>query len=210
VTTVVVTGTGTEVGKTYITAAALARLRDRGHAVRARKPVQSFDPADEHTDADVLAAASGEDPHAVCPPHRWIARAMAPPMAADALGLVRFTIADLASEVGIAPAGVITFVEGAGGLLSPLAADGDTRDLIARLRPELVVLVADAGLGTINLTRLCAAQLRPDHSPVVVLNRYDARDELHRANAEWLSTRECLEIVTDPEALVDVITAVRS
>jgi hypothetical protein len=35
----------------------------------------------------------------------------------------------------------------------------------------------------------------------VFLNRYDECDDLHRRNAEWLRTREGLEIVTDLEAL---------
>ena len=40
---------------------------------------------------------------------------------------------------------------------------------------------------------------------MVYLNRFDERDELHRANRDWLATREGLEIVTDPEALVERI-----
>jgi hypothetical protein len=36
---------------------------------------------------------------------------------------------------------------------------------------------------------------------VVALNRYDDADDLHRRNAQWLRTREGLEVVTDPEAL---------
>jgi len=60
--------------------------------------------------------------------------------------------------------------------------------------------VADAGLGTINAVRLCATPLA--RWPLVVaLNRYDERDELHRRNAQWLRTREGLDVVTDPEAL---------
>ena len=83
---VFVAGTGTAVGKTWTAAAVLARLRSAGLQVGARKPAQSFDAGDGPTDADVLAAATGETPHDVCPRHRWYARALAPPMAADALG----------------------------------------------------------------------------------------------------------------------------
>ena len=45
-------------------------------------------------------------------------------------------------------------VETAGGVRSPQADDGDVCDLVAALGPDLVVLVADAGLGTINSIRL--------------------------------------------------------
>ena len=114
---VVVTGTGTDIGKTWFTAATIEALRRRSPV--AAESRESFALGDEgSTDADLLARASDEDPRTVCPPHRWLPAAVAPPMAAVALGLEPFTIADLASEVrsgGADDAPVITFVEGAGG-----------------------------------------------------------------------------------------------
>jgi len=206
---VLVAGTGTEVGKTYVTARLAAALRARGLRIAARKPVQSF-AADDNTptDADVLADATGEDPLLVCPPHRRFPLAMAPPMAAEALGLPPFTIADLAAEItATAPAGALTLVESAGGVRSPLAADGDTVALTEVLRPALVLLVADAGLGTINAVRLSVAAL-DGQRVVVYLNRFDDNDELHTRNRDWLVTRAGLEVVTDPETLTRVVAAV--
>jgi dethiobiotin synthetase len=198
---IVVTGTGTDVGKTFVTAATIRLLRDDGIAVAARKPVQSFDP-DEHdrpTDAHVLAGASGEDVARVCPAHRWLRTALAPPMAAEVLGHPAFSIRDLAAETCVEP-GVVTFVESAGGVRSPLASDGDTLTLCAVLQPDGVVLVADAGLGTINAVRLTMAALEP-YAATVVLNRYDAADDLHRRNREWLDARDGFDVVTSPEEL---------
>jgi len=126
-------------------------------------------------------------------------------MAAEALGLPPFTVAELAAEVGrTVPDDSIVLVESAGGVRSPLAADGDTVSLVAALQPALVLLVADAGLGTINLVRLSADALAP-HRVVVVLNRFDDRDELHVRNREWLVTRHGLEVVTDPEAVAKLL-----
>jgi dethiobiotin synthetase len=197
---VVVTGTGTEVGKTWFAAAVARALGAGGRTVAARKPVQSFEPGAGPTDADVLAAATGEHPDAVCPSHRRYEVPMAPPMAAARLGRPPFTIADLVAETSW-PAGVdVGLVEGAGGPRSPLAADGDTVDLCAALRPDLVVLVADAGLGTINAVRLCAAALAP-HPLAVALNRYDDADALHHANRAWIADRDGLETVASPEAV---------
>jgi dethiobiotin synthetase len=211
---VVVTGTGTEVGKTWVTAAAAGCLRARGLPTSAHKPAQSFEPGDDvagRTDAHVLARATGVEPQRVCPESRWYPAAMAPPMAAEALGRPGFTIADLVAETDVQSrdsSGGIAFVEGAGGLRSPLAADGDTLALANAFdpRPEVVVLVADAGLGTINLVRLCRDTLvRDGHRVVVYVNRYDAADDLHHANVEWLATREGLEVVSDPEALATLL-----
>jgi dethiobiotin synthase len=205
-TVVVVAGTGTGIGKTWVTAALATALRRRGITVAARKPVQSFAPEhDAPTDAEELGAATGEDPYSVCPRHRWLPRAMAPPMAAEALGYSEFTVAELAGEVmQHAPSESIVLVESAGGVRSPLAADGDTATLVNTLQPELVVLVADADLGTINLVRLSTAALAHDRV-VVHLNRFDAALELHARNRDWLMTREGLEVVTDPEALAEIV-----
>jgi dethiobiotin synthetase len=202
-----VAGTGTEVGKTYVTAAIARALRTMGNDVAARKPVQSFGPGDTNTDADVLAAATGEDPRVVCPAHRWLATAMAPPMAADALGLPAFSIANLVGELD-APGNAIVLVEGAGGVRSPLAADGDNVDFANALRPDRVLLVADAGLGTINLVRLSVDALRT-HQVAVFLNRFDTNDPLHARNGAWLRERDRDNVFTDLTALANDVAAQR-
>jgi dethiobiotin synthetase len=203
---VVVTGTGTGVGKTWWAGAASRALRARGVAAAARKPAQSFAPGDGPTDADVLADATGAEPHEVCPPHRWYGVAMAPPMAAGVLGRPPFGIADLCRELAW-PAGTrVGIVEGAGGPRSPLADDGDTVDLAAAIGPDAVVLVADAGLGTINAVRLAAPSLQEVAPVTVVLNRYDGTDELHRRNRAWLTGRAGLAVVATVEDLLDRIT----
>jgi len=95
-------------------------------SVSARKPAQSFDPDDDPAgfDAAILGDAAGEAPNVVCAPHRWYETAMAPPMAAEALGRPWFTIRDLVDEL-VWTGGDVGLVETAGGLRSPLAADGD-------------------------------------------------------------------------------------
>jgi dethiobiotin synthetase len=184
-------GTATEVGKTFVGAATLAALRGAGRTVAARKPAQSFDPGSaEPSDAEVLGAATGEPPTEVCPPDRSYPVAMAPPMAADVLGRPVPRLAGLLAEVvWPSPRPDVCWLEAVGGPRSPIAVDGDAVDVVERLRPDVVVLVADAGLGTINAVRLSTAPFRAlGHEPVVVLNRYDAGDDLHRRNAAWLGS----------------------
>ncbi len=186
-TAVLVTGTSTEVGKTWIAVRLVAALRARGVNVVARKPAQSFTPAElGATDAELLGRATGESPESVCPPERWYPEPMAPPMAAEMLGRPAFTIADLvrATDVG---RGRVTLVEGAGGPLSPLARDGHVVDLARALGIGLAVLVADAGLGTVNAVRVSVAALA-GFETLVMLNRFDPGDALHRANRDRLLT----------------------
>jgi dethiobiotin synthetase len=189
---VVVAGTGTEVGKTWASARALAALRDDGLAVSARKPAQSFGPG-EATDAELLAAATGEEPYEVCPEARWLPVPMAPPMAADALGLLPFTLSELLPTWGL---GVeLGLVETAGGVRSPLAVDGDCAAFAHLLQPDQVLLVADAGLGTINGVRLSVEALAP--LPVkVLLNRFDPELDLHRRNRAWLHDADGFDVAT--------------
>jgi dethiobiotin synthetase len=201
---VLVAGTGTDIGKTWLTARVAAALVARGVDVSARKPAQSFAPDDTSTDADVLGAATGEHAEIVCPPARWYPTPMAPPMAADALGRSAFTIADLVTELPDDEADGILFVESAGGVRSPIADDGDTAALADALLPALVVLVADAGLGTINAVRSSVDAL-DRHPTRVFLNRFDAADDLHRRNYDWLVARDGLEVDTDPEALASFL-----
>lgn len=198
---VVVLGTDTEVGKTWVSAQVARLLGAAGLAVSARKPVQSYDPGDRQTDAHVLAAATGEEHVAVCRLDRRYEVAMAPPMAATALGREPFTIAQLADELTwpTDPAPAVALVETAGGVLSPMAADGTPLDLVEALQPGFVVLVADAGLGTINAVRLAVGAIdRASHiaTTIVMLNRFDGEDELHRRNLDWLTNVDGYDVVT--------------
>ena len=192
---VLVVGTGTEVGKTWVSVQLLRRWRAGGRSVAARKPAQSFEADVLRTDADLLGAASGEQATTVCPPHRWYAEPMAPPMAAELLGRPALLLADLVGGlVWPSPQVDVGLVETAGGVRSPQAEDGDVIDLAGVLAPDAVVLVADAGLGTVNAVRLTtdalAPVLRAGATLTVVLNRYDPDVELHRRNRSWLAEHE--------------------
>jgi len=197
-----VCGTGTEVGKTWVGAQVAAALRADGRAVAARKPLQSFDPDDAApTDAEVLAAATGEDPHDVCPADGWYPVPMAPPMAAAVLGRRCPSLAEVVAAITWPPGCDVGLVETVGGVRSPLASDGDTRDLVRALDVDVVLLVADAGLGTIDAVRSAVDQLAPLRV-VVVLNRFDDADDLHRRNRAWLAERDSLDVVVDPATAI--------
>ncbi len=202
-TVVFVAGTDTDVGKTWCTARLAEQLRANGLTVAARKPVQSGD-GEGPWDSEVLATATGEDATAVCLPRRTLRVPWAPPMAADYLGETPATVADLVGEL-VWPAGIdVGLVEGVGGPRSPIAEDGDTAALARDLAPDLTVLVADAGLGVLNAVRLSVAALAP-LPLVVLLNRFDPDDELHRRNLEWLARRDGLTTLPRVDALVALV-----
>jgi len=212
--TVFVSATGTEVGKTWVACRLIEALRDQGVRVGARKPVQSCEPDDETTDADLLASSSGESPVEVCPPERTFRAALAPPMAARLLGLALPEVAELAASLAVDPGTEVAVVEGAGGLCSPIAPDSDNRDLVVALGADLVVLVAHAELGTIHQVRSAVESLgcrwgeqRCLERTVVFLNRFSPTEPIHALNAAWLSEEDGFCVATDVASLVDHLRA---
>ena len=199
--TIAVAGVATDVGKTWIAAALLAQFRSMGRRVSARKPVQSYAEGATATDAEVLASAAGEDPVSVCPRGRWYPLAMAPPMAAQRLGLAPIALSDLLAELQWPDDVDLGIVETVGGVRSPMADDGDSAAFVRALAPDHVVLVADAGVGAINSVRLCASTLDPQ-AFTVVLNRFDRSDTVHEANRAWLGDRDGFAVVTSVDECV--------
>ena len=206
---VVVAGTGTDVGKTWVAVRVVAGLIAARQTVSVRKPAQSFEAEAVSTDADLLAAASGESPLQVCAEHRWYPVPMAPPMAAAALGRPAPRLADLTEEITASwPSHHLDIgvVEAAGGVASPQADDGDTVELCRTLGADLVVLVADPGLGTINAVRLASRALAP-YAVVVYLNRFDDGRQLHCANRDWLADHDRLAVITAIPELLGCVAA---
>jgi dethiobiotin synthetase len=144
-----VTGTDTGVGKTIFTAVATILLRQRGVRVAALKPVCSGG----RDDARLLRAAAGKAlPLDTVNPWHFRA-ALAPVLAArKERRLVRLRQV-VAHVQRVAQRFDVVIVEGAGGLLSPLGRDFDSRDLMEALKATPVVVCPNK-LGAVNQVRL--------------------------------------------------------
>ncbi|MGZ6098661.1 MAG: dethiobiotin synthase [Myxococcaceae bacterium] len=187
---VFVTATDTGVGKTQVASALLSLLADAGLSPAPFKPYESGCSRLSHP-ADALelrVAARSTDPlDRVCV-HRFRAP-LAPGVAAARLGRVPDFRTVLAAFRSFGDRPLVA--EGAGGLLVPLDPRRDVIDLIEALALP-VVLVARAGLGTLNHTGLSLELLATRSIPVraVVLSRGSpARDPSIEDNAAWLSRR---------------------
>ena len=202
-----VLGTHTEVGKTWISVQLLQAARAKGLRVAARKPVQSFAPDGAPTDAMQLAAASGESVEQVCDPQRCYELAMAPPMAADRLGRPGIEAAELLAAICWPTHIDVGLIESVGGPRSPMTHDADSVDFIERARPDQLLLVADAGLGSLNAIRLSLACL-PALPVHVMLNRFAPADPLHALNRTWLHERYGIRTHVDVAELLNAIVAV--
>jgi dethiobiotin synthetase len=156
----------------------------------------------------VLASASGESPDDVTPEHRWYPRAVAPPMAAESLGLPEILLQDLVKEIDLPDDGICV-VEGVGGPRSPLAHNGDTTSLARALPADIVVIVSSSGLGAINAVMLSVGAFAPLRT-IVFLNRFDPLEELHVRNRDWLVTRFARTVVTDLDELSLVVSRMQA
>jgi dethiobiotin synthetase len=149
-----VTGTDTGIGKTFVACALAHALRARGRTVAVMKPVETGVVSEPEDALRLRAAAADPAPLDDICPYRLRAP-LAPAVAARAEG-VTIDLARLETLIRRRQAAAdVLLVEGAGGLLVPIR-DGITyADLAARLGLPLLVVAANR-LGTINHCALTA------------------------------------------------------
>lgn len=158
-----VTGTGTGIGKTIVTAALAACALRAGRRVAVVKPVQTGVLPDELGDlAEVRRLTGLTDLHE----YLRYTEPLAPATAAHRLGLPGPDLVDLAGRISELRDRDLVIVEGAGGVLVRFnARHQGIRELagaLASSQPE-VVLVVPAGLGALHDAAAAAAALEPRH-----------------------------------------------
>jgi dethiobiotin synthetase len=156
---IVITGTDTGVGKTVLTAWLAAHLHARGARVAALKPLCSGG----RDDARALHRALGGT-LTLDDINPWYFRAPLAPLLAARKERRKVQLLEVITHIrAIARQFDTVLVEGAGGLLSPLGEGFSTRELIAALRAE-VIIVGRNQLGVANHLRLTLEALPPGAS----------------------------------------------
>ncbi|MCA9580627.1 MAG: dethiobiotin synthase [Myxococcales bacterium] len=169
--TLFISGTGTGIGKTFVTAALARHLRQEGVAVRALKPIETgCDPDPE--DALLLGRAAGDPSFAH---HRdfYRERPALGPLAATLSGQPPFPFERVleATRTAFAEEGW-TLVEGAGGLLVPLTEEHTVADFVAALGAPLLLVAPDIlGAQSHVLTALESAHRRSLSVQAIILNQ---------------------------------------
>ncbi|MFE0651488.1 dethiobiotin synthase [Streptomyces sp. NPDC059534] len=180
---IVVSGTGTEIGKTVVTAAVAAVATAAGRSVAVLKPAQTGVGPDERGDADevvrlsgaVTSAELGRFPEPLAPGTAALRAGMAPVGPREVADAARKLAADHD----------LVLVEGAGGLLVRFDEEGGTLADVAALLGAPVLVVVPAGLGTLNTAALTGEALRArgiDQLGVVVGSWPAAPDLAARCN----------------------------
>jgi len=166
-----VTGTSSGVGKTVATTVLARRDLAEGRRVAYVKPVQTGVEHDGVGDAAFVAEAVGIPTHEALRFPGRLDPALAAEQGAVTIGLE--WLVDLARTH--ASAVDVLYVEGNGGLLSPLSGDQTAADLASRLGADLVV-VTRTGIDTLNHFALTleAARTRSLHVLGLVVNHFPA------------------------------------
>ena len=152
VSILIVTGTGTDVGKTVVTAAVAALAAARGGGVAVVKPAQTGVAEGEPGDLAAVARLAGVgDVHE----YARYPDPLSPAAAARISGLPPLSLGQVAADVRkLARDRALVLVEGAGGLLVRYDEDGATLADLARELGAPALVVADPRLGTLNHTAL--------------------------------------------------------
>ncbi|EXI92049.1 MAG: ATP-dependent dethiobiotin synthetase BioD 1 [Candidatus Accumulibacter sp. BA-94] len=186
-----ITGTDTEIGKTFVACALLHAFRRTGARAVAMKPIAAG--CDEHgVNEDVerlLAASSFTPPRRLVNPYGFRA-AIAPHIAAAEEGR-RIELPVIAAAFAeLRRLADVTLVEGVGGFYVPLDDATDTADLAARLDLPLI-LVVGMRLGCINHTLLTAQAIAARGLPLAgwVANRIDPAMSRFAENVAALRAR---------------------
>jgi len=179
----IVSGTGTEVGKTVVTAAVAALAASRGRRVAVVKPAQTGEPPGPTGDLAVIRRLSG-----VTWTHE-LARfpaPLSPEAAARAAGRPPLDLAGAAVVIKqLRIEADLVLIEGAGGLLVRYDPAGRTNADLAVMLDAPVLVVTTPGLGTLNHTALTleALNARRLASAGVVIGAWPAEPGLaERAN----------------------------
>jgi dethiobiotin synthetase len=152
-----ITGTDTGVGKTVFATLTTVYLRQNGFRAAALKPLCSGG----RDDARTLRAAAGKV-LSLDEVNPWYFRAPLAPVLAARKEKKRVRLREVVAYIRrIAKRFEVVVVEGAGGLLSPLGENFDSRDLIKALGATPIIVCPNK-LGAVNQVRLVLESLSPD------------------------------------------------
>lgn len=211
-----VTGTGTDVGKTFVTGLILKKFHENGKKAayykaamsdNIRRPNGSLIPGDA---LSVKEVSTIEQPlEEMC---RYIYETpVSPHLAAKLEGNPVEMEQVLNGLDDVCRKYDYVTVEGSGGILCPLRFDKQKIQLedFIKAREFRCLLVADAGLGTINAVVLTAEYMKSRHIPVkgILFNRFEKGNALHEDNlfmCEYMTGLKVLACVKNGDNDLDI------
>lgn len=202
---VFITATGTDIGKTYVSALLVKKMREIGYNCGYYKPVlsgairqndESLLPGD--CDFVVKTAGLNEDPM-MCLSYCF-EEAVSPHLAAERQG-VEITLDKIKTDFDSKTKQYdYLLVEGAGGITCPFNLSAEKNLLLPDIIKSLgldIIVVADGGLGTINSVILTAEYAKSHGLKIsgIILNNYDENDFMHVDNKKQIEKLTGINVI---------------
>lgn len=199
-----ITATGTDIGKTYVSALIIKKMRESGFNCGYYKPVLSgvFELCGKLVESDpnyVIDVAKIPTTANECVSYWW-KEAVSPHLAAKRVNQkididkIKYDFSQMNKKYDY------LLIEGAGGITCPLKIEKDEKYLLKDLIWELglsTIIVADAGLGTINSTLLTVEYARANGIEVegIILNNYESDNFMHWDNLEQVENLTGVNVI---------------
>ena len=193
-----ITGTGTDIGKTYVTALIVKKFRETGISAGYYKFAASGEEID-NIPADAWHVKKVAD----LPDEKFVSysykEAVSPHLAAKLEKRpIKFSVLERDFNTARNKFDFLV-VEGSGGIICPLRWDDEKIILVGVVKKFNLptIIVADSGLGTINATVLTAEYLRAKNIPVkgIILNRFDENRLIDVDNEKMINALTDLPII---------------
>ena len=194
---VLITGTDTGIGKTFITYNLAKALKEKGYNVGCYKPIETY-VKDIPEDGNLLAKATGQSVDEVVPVRFSLPLA---PYAATIEEKKDFSLDELRTHFeGLTKKYEILLVEGAGGIAVPIKKNYTYADLAKDWNLK-VFIVARAGLGTLNHTYLTWYYAKNNGLEVIgiVLNGSTGKDISEKTNPLIIKEMTGIEPIVIPK-----------
>ena len=199
-----ITATGTDIGKTYVSALIVKKMREEGYNCGYFKPVLSGvvekDGKLVESDCNYVVNTAKIPTSADDCVAYWWKEAVSPHLAAKRAGMeidiqkIKEEFAQKNKEYDY------LLIEGAGGITCPLRLENGEKYLLKDLIKELsapIIIVADGGLGTINSTLLTVEYARANEIKLagIILNNFDKDSFMQQDNLKQVEYLTGVKVV---------------
>lgn len=198
--TIFITATGTDIGKTYVSGLIAKHIKDKGLNIGYYKAALSGSNDIKDSDAwYVKQQADLLDSYDEMVSYTY-KHAYSPHLAAQIEGnppdikIIKNAYKDISKKHDY------MIVEGSGGIICPIRYDNNQKIFLEDIIKELNIpslIIADAGLGTINSTVLTIKYMRSKNLKIngVILNRFEAENEMHNDNKKMIEDMTGVKII---------------
>lgn len=198
--TIFITATGTDIGKTYVSGLIAKHIKDKGLNIGYYKAALSGSNDIKDSDAwYVKQQADLPDSYDEMVSYTY-KHAYSPHLAAQIEGnppdikIIKNAYKDISKKHDY------MIVEGSGGIICPIRYDNNQKIFLEDIIKELNIpslIIADAGLGTINSTVLTIEYMRSKNLKIngVILNRFEMSNKMHEDNKKMVEEMTGIKII---------------